>query len=331
MTVERCFVRSKQKRRISYGQIFLGLFSLFCLLLLLKNADVAVFSMKEGLLLCAKTVIPSLFPFMVLSELILSAELLQRLLKKLTAPLQRLFRLSSVGCCALLLGLLCGFPVGARCAVSAYDKGVISKEETQHVVLFSGVPSSAFLINAVGISLFQNRRIGLLLWGSVLLSALLTGLLFTRRKKKKEDLPHCENPLLSQKASGGALLFTNAVATATRSILLICAYVVFFSTLAGAMNAILQSFRVPPLMQALIFGSLELSVGVHQAARLFAPSIALLLCAFAAGWSGISVHCQLLSVCEGRNLSFRNYFIAKLLQGIFCVLLCAVAMNFFDL
>ena len=328
MTTEERFVRRKPKNRIAYGQILFGTFSLFCLLLLLKNAEIAVTSMKEGLWLCAETVVPSLFPFMVLSELILSGNLLQRLLKKLTAPLQRIFHVSSAGCIALLLGLLCGFPVGARCAVNAYDKGLISKEETQHVLCFSGVPSSAFLINAVGLSLFHSRKIGVLLWGSVLLSALLVGALFAWQTKKKEDLPHCENPLLTESASGGAQLFTNAISSATRGILLVCAYVVFFSTLAGALNAILQGFCIPPLLQSLIFGGLELSVGVHQATRLFDRSVALPLCAFFAGWSGLSVHCQVMSVCEGRSFAFRKYFLAKLLQGMLCALLCASAMIF---
>lgn len=329
MTRNRLFVPSKPKNKIRYGQICFGAFSLFCLLLLLKNADIAIASMKQGLALCAGTVIPSLFPFMVLSELILSGNLLQSILKKLTRPLQKLFRLSSTGCCALLLGLLCGFPIGARCAVSAYDKGQLSREETEHVMLFSNVPSSAFLINAVGISLFQSRSLGILLWGITLLSALLTGWLFARRKQKKED-PHnqsWEDPLSPQKSPGGAALFTSAISSATRSILLVCAYVVFFSALSGALNSILQVFHLPPLLQALTFVLLELSGGVSQAAHLFDPPLAIPLCAFAAGWSGLSVHCQVLSVCEGKGFSFGNYFLAKLLQGFLCAMLCVTVMK----
>ena len=328
MTRETMFVPTKRKNAVSYGQICFGAFSLFCMLLLLKNADIAIGSIKEGLALCAKAVIPSLFPFMVLSELILSGNLFQSLFKKLTYPLQALFHLSSTGCRVLLMGLLCGFPIGARCAVKAYESGQLSREETERVLLFSNVPSSAFLINVVGVSLFQSYRLGLLLWGLVLSSSLLVGLFFCRWKKKKEDFHNMENPPSIQKSSNGAALFTGAVASATRSMILVCAYVIFFSALAGALNSVLQVFHIPPFLQALTFGILELSGGVNQAARLFEPHLAIPLCAFAAGWSGLSVHCQVLSVCEGRNLSFGNYFLAKLLQGILCAAFCIAFLHF---
>lgn len=54
------------------GQLCFGFFALFCLLLILRNPDTAIEYMTSGLRLCARTVIPSLFPFLVLSELIVS-------------------------------------------------------------------------------------------------------------------------------------------------------------------------------------------------------------------------------------------------------------------
>jgi hypothetical protein len=104
--------------------------------------------------------------------------------------------------------------------------------------------------------------------------------------------------------------------------------VVFFSALAGALGGIFQALHTPPILQALTLGLLELSGGVSQIAALFEPHVALPLCAFAAGWSGISVHCQVLSVCEGRSFSFRNYFLAKLLQGLLCALICGAIVVF---
>ena len=324
MTRERSFVPIKRKSTISYGQIFFGIFSLFCLLLLLKNANIAIRSIQDGLALCARTVIPSLFPFMVLSELILSGNLFQKPLERLTHPLQKFFRLSSMGCCALLLGLFCGFPIGARCAVSAYDCGELSREETQHVLLFSGIPSSAFLINAVGISLFESRKLGILLWSATLLSALCTGLLFSTKKQEKEVHSQTEHPLSFPKASGGASLFTSAVTSATRSILLICAYVVFFSTLTGTVELVLTRFSASEITHAILSAALELSGGVSAAASLDNHQLAAILTGATVGWSGISVHCQMLSLCDGTDLSMRPYLKAKVVQTVICAIVTAL-------
>ncbi len=332
MTSGEHFVpRGKKKADVSRGQVFFGLFSLFCLLLILRNSDVAISSMHSGLRLCATTVIPSLFPFMVLSELIVSGRLGEGLLQKITLPLQKLFRLPSVGCSALLLGMLCGFPVGAKSAINAYENRQLTRKETEHVLLFSNNPSSAFLISTVGVSLFKNRSFGILLYGATLAASLITGLGFALWRKKKEDDPKHEIPLSPNPPLKGAKLFTQSVASATQSVLLVCAYVVFFSTLCGALSLILNRFNIPRSFQALLFGFLELTGGVSQAAALADPLLSPLLCAFAAGWSGLSVHCQVLSVCDGRGLSFRNYFVAKLLQGLLCAIFCGVFLISFGL
>ena len=328
MTISPTFVCPKKKKAVpSFGQLSFGLFSLFCLLLLLKNSEIAIESMRRGLKLCATTLIPSLFPFMVLSEMMVSGGIDRILPRWVTRPLQKIFGLPPAGCCAIFPGLLCGFPIGARCAVSAYESGRLTREEAQHVLLFSNNPSSAFLINAVGVSLFGSRAFGVTLYGVVIVVSLFTGFLFARLRKKEEEAPLTEPPLSPNPPLRGAGLFTHAITSATGGMLLICAYVVFFSSLCGALRLILSSFHIPMIFQSLVFGLLELTSGVSQAATVSEPLTAAVLCAFAAGWSGLSVHCQVLSVCDGKGFAFRNYFLAKLLQGLLCALLFGMIIS----
>lgn len=320
---------AKRKATVpSAGQVTFGLFALFCLLLILRNAELAIAYVNTGLKLCAKAVVPSLFPFMVLSELIVSGASESQWIKRLTKPLQRLFGLPAAGCTAALLGMLCGFPVGAKCAMLSYERGELTKKEAQHVLLFSNNPSSAFLISAVGVSLWESRAFGVMLYAITLSVSLLTGFLY-RFLQRKEEIPTLwGSPLPSSAPLSGARLFTNSIASATGSILLVCAYVVFFSVLTGTLNLCLGALRLPSEISSLISCLLELSGGVSKASTLSNAPLAALLCAFAAGWSGLSVHCQVLSVCDGKGLSFGPYFIAKLIQGILCALLMGVAVYF---
>ena len=124
------------------GQLCFGFFALFCLFLILRNPDVAIEYITSGLRLCAVTVIPSLFPFLVLSELIVSGGIGRLLLRPVSGLLAGLFRLPPDGCCAILLGMFCGFPVGARAAVSAYDAGRLTRDEAERVICASTNPSS---------------------------------------------------------------------------------------------------------------------------------------------------------------------------------------------
>ena len=331
MTREARFLSASRKKEISYAHLLYGLAPLFFLLLFLKNAEIATSSVKAGLSLCAERLIPSLFPFLVLSELIASSDLVLRLFKKPTFPLQKLLRLSPAGCTALLLGMLCGFPSGTKYASEAYENGRLSQKELERVLPLSNLPSPAFLINAVGISLFQSRRIGVLLYGCTLASALLTGLILLRCAKKEEDASVLEAPLLRRSSKSSVAQFTDAVASAAKGMTLICAYVVFFSAVSGALNAMLQVLHLPTFLQGLSFCILELSGGVSHAASLEDLRVALPLCAYGAGWSGMSVHCQLLALCQGKRLSACSYLTAKLLQGLLCAAFCIASLQILSL
>ncbi len=329
------FSKIAEKRKsplsaLTPGETLFGLFALFCLLLILRNSELAIEYMTRGLRLCAVTVIPSLFPFMVLSELIVSSGVGERLLRPLLPLLRRLFGLPNAGCCALVLGLVCGFPVGARCAVRAYERGALTKQETERVLLASGTPSSAFLITAVGESLWGNRRFGLVLYGVILFSAVLIGILSKRLQKKSPSKePIATFASASAPTVKGAKLFTEAIASSAFSMLLICAYVIFFSTLVGTLGIVLSLFSLPNEWIATLFCIFELSGGVSQASTLGNTQLAALLSAFAAGWSGLSVHCQAISLCNGKGLSFRAYFLAKLAQGALAALFFGILLLLF--
>lgn len=331
MTFRTASATQKSKpRHLTPGQVSFGLFALFCLALILRNSDVAIDYITRGLLLCAKTIVPSLFPFMVLSELIVSGGIGNALISRIAPPLRRLFGLPEAGCCAVVLGLLCGFPVGAKCAVLAFEQGRLTREEAQRTLCFSNAPSSAFLISAVGVSLWGNRRFGIALYATVLTCSILTGILANQLRKKNTP-PHTAAaiPTLPTPPLTGVRLFTEAVKSSTGSMLLVCAYVVFFSALVGTLNLVLAAAELPAALSATLFCLFELSGGVSQASALGNVHLAATLTAFAAGWSGLSVHCQVLSVCDGKGFSFRSYFLAKIFQGLLCALLFSILLYLF--
>jgi len=320
--------------KLSAGQFLFGWFSIFCLLLMFKNGEIASEYIHRGLLLCTKTVIPSLFPFMVLSELLVCSGTGERLIQKVAVPLTRLFRLPASGICAMILGMLCGFPVGAKAVVSAYRRGALSKRDAERALAVSNNPSSAFILGAVGASLWENTRFGIALYGTILGSSILYGLLDARLERKKTASARKTVSITesSESYQSGAKLFTESIASASKGILSVCAYVVFFAALMGALNAILVSFHAPRVLTAALFGCLELAGGVESCATLENLFVGAILSAFTCGWSGLSVHCQVISVCDGLGLSFRPYFFAKLLQGILCALIFgSIVMLFPDI
>lgn len=323
--------KNNRRARILPGEWCFGCFTLFCLCLILRNSELAIEYMSRGILLCTGSVIPSLFPFMVLSELIVTGKVAPRLLGRFSKPLGHLLGLSETGVSAFLAGLVCGFPVGARCATVALQAGQISKNEAEQILLTSSVPSSAFLISAVGISLWENKRFGILLYVTSIFVSVAVGILrhFLRGEKKGSSLTATLPFPLSNTPPIGAQRFTNAIRNATKSIALVCAYVLFFSALGGTLGLLLTQLSLPSWCEGILFALLELSSGMSYAASLSHATVGALLSAFAAGWAGLSVHCQILSLCDGHGISFRSYFLTKLLHGILCALAVGLLVYLF--
>ena len=298
---------------------FLGV---FLLALMLRNSEVAIKHVKDALSVCGGVLIPALFPFMVLSDIFIKSGAADTLGTLFAAPMRALFGVSGTGASAILLGALCGFPIGARCAVSLFDIGAIEKDECERLIAISSTPSAAFLISAVGVSIFGSRPLGRALYFATLLASLTTGVilnLISRRRRKKAVLPApCEIATTppKRKRSTGAYL-SDSISASADAMLRVCAFVVFFTAFLGVLTEALGAMNLPQIALAMISSVFELTGGVRAAASLSPSALAVTLAAFAAGWSGISVHLQIASICDGRGISLRPYIISKLVSGVF--------------
>lgn len=311
--------------------------SFLALFLILKNSELAIDYMERGMKLCVVSVIPSLFPFMVASELIVSsgaAEYIGRFLKR---PFKRLFGVGGDGASAFLLGMVCGFPVGTRASLSLYKKNRISRGEFSRLICFSNVPSSAFVISAVGATLFGCRAFGIALYCITILSALIIGIIlnviYGEAEEKENDRTDAD--VADKKTShanergGGISSFSGAVVYAANAMLGVCAFVIFFSVFTGLLGSVLEGVGVTQTAKAWLFSFFELTGGVAASAGVKPVSLAVIIAAFAVGWSGISVHFQVASFCDGVKVRFGRYILSKLLHGALNALFCWLYMRFF--
>ena len=273
--------------------------------------------MQEGLALCARSVIPSLFPFMVVTSLLLSLGLGELAAPWLAGLMEPLFRVPGAGSAALLLGLIGGYPIGAQTAAQLYRGGLTTREEAERLLAFCNNSNPVFLISVLGVGVFGSVRAGVWLWLIHVLSALLTGLVFRGGGKPASRQGLTRRPPF--RAVGFAEAFTGAVRSSLAGILSVCAFVVFFYVLAHPLTAmggrlgavlvaVLELFSLTPLLTADAFG--------------------FLLAAAAAGWGGLSVLCQTLAVLEGSGLRLRNCLLGKVVQSAFSLLLAALLAGY---
>ena len=121
-----------------------SLILLFALLLLSHMGRVGVYT-EKGLGVILHKVIPSVFPYLVLSGLLYRTGLAQRLGRLFGRPFRKIFRLPMAAFPAVLLGVLCGFPVGAKCAVEMYMQGFCTKKEAERIAAFTNFCGPPFI------------------------------------------------------------------------------------------------------------------------------------------------------------------------------------------
>ena len=282
---------------------------LFLLAALLLSSGAAAEGCRRALAVCARLIVPSLFPFFVLS-FYCTALGLPGVLGHLLAPAaMRLYGISGPGASALLIGLTGGYPAGAAYIADMEKSGAVSTAEAKRLLAFCNNSGPAFLVGAVGIGIFHSAAAGLLLYAVHAAAALLTGLFF-RRRTRFDDIP----PVFLDAADPAAAL-SDAVRRSVAAVLNICGFVVCFSVLLAVLDgggtlSLLCGFLsvnfgwALPVSRALLAGFLELGSGTAALEGLALSPPTLALAAFLTGWGGLSVYFQtlsLLSDCKAKG------------------------------
>lgn len=209
--------------------LLLGLALLCATLALMLYPQPSMEAAKSGLALCYNVIIPSLFPFFVLSSLVVELGLagyLGRLLEGLMRPL---FHVSGACASAFALGFIGGYPVGAKTAISLYENGMCTKTEAERLLAFCNNSGPAFILGVVGAGVFASSRVGVLLYLAHAAASICIGILFrfykagpTARREERQSRPQFH-------AQRFTTAFTGSIKNSFLSTLNICAFVVFFT------------------------------------------------------------------------------------------------------
>ncbi len=289
---------------------------------LIAFPDTASASAVQGLKMCAGLIIPSLFPFFVATKLISELGLAQWLGKAFAPISRRLFNVSGSGGTAFIIGVTAGYPMGAAYIASLRQKGDISRDEAERLLIFCNNSGPSFIIGAAGVGVFKSSAIGLFLYAVHILAAVLSGIMFAPNGDEK-----AAEPQVVQASAGFAVAITNAVKASVSACLSICGFIVAFSVLTGILEKTGVFAAAAKLLSAvfgmellwsnaLFCGILELGNGIGAMSGLSASPVDLALAAFILGWGGVSVHFQTLSVLSGTDIKTARYIIGRFIIAI---------------
>lgn len=288
------------------------------LLFLLRFPDQALSAAREGMTLWLNTLIPTLLPFMILTGILLHTGNLEKILNPLAFFWKKFLGLSCWGAYAFLLGMLCGFPMGAKLSADLYANGKISRREAEYLLTFANNPSPSFLLSYLAGSCLKSRTSGCKILGTLFLSSMLCMLFFRFVVYKNHttdtwrETSHNDKKETSH-SPGGAIVdasIMNGFETITR----LGGYILMFSLMSAFIRHYWPFSR---LSGCLLLGITEITTGLHYLSALSLPYNWLYLfsmCATAFG--GLCILAQTKSVLN-RQLSLLPYVAAKCLSAVF--------------
>ncbi len=328
-----------QKKKPSLSIRFLvSIATIILMLILLIFPKASIKGAENGILLWFNVIVPTLLPFIIVSNLIINLKLTTLIAKMFYPVLHRIFAVTRNGCYVIIIGLLTGFPVGAKACSDLVHYKMLSKQEGQYLLTFCNNASPMFIISYISILTLKLSLDRYKFLGIIYVSAMLTALLYRiihhiqnnsftsseeisvagRNTLKTLDLSRKNVSSESPKRITFAIVDC-AIMDGFDVITKVGGYIVLFSILS---NVILSSIKMTSLFSLLSVGVLEITNGINVIGASSIPlatKIALILPITAFG--GISSIAQTKSVIDQSGLSIRNYILYKIFNAMITLLI----------
>ncbi|MBO5928998.1 MAG: hypothetical protein J6Q42_03145 [Clostridia bacterium] len=274
---------------------------------------------SRGLSICSSVIIPSLFPFLVLSGVIVRSGIATAIGNRLDRLTRRVFGLP--GCCAggILIGFFGGYPAGAVAIGELVRSGQLSKTDAKHMLRFCVNGGPGFVISAVGATIMNSTAFGWMLFAAHLVSSLIIGIIGAPCRKTS-NRSRRSMPSVSFTVS-----LVESVTAACQTLLSLCGFVVLFA----AILTVADACGIPSHLSLLLSCLLEVNCGCLAAAEITQAAPFLLGCTI--GFGGLCVHCQLAAALHGTGVMSPSFFLSRIAHALLTGLLTVWLLQLFPL
>jgi sporulation integral membrane protein YlbJ len=338
LLIAKWYNKKRKIQVINLNSLILSAIVLFFLAYMLCYPSISLDGASNGLKLWFNSVIPSLLPFLILSDILIQTDFIF-LLGKILSPITRLlFNISGSSSIALVLGMISGYPVGAKISCELYEEKVILRDEAQRLLYFTNNCGPMFILGTVAIGMYGIKELGVILLvshyaGSVTIG-ILTGILSRNSKINKysyrtRTTKQKATPKLIQKENRSiGDIIGKSIKKSTDLILIIGGFIILFSVLIETLKHTI--FLKNNMLSCFLLGSFEMTNGVYGT-KFLETSLLLksVLSSFLIGFGGLSITFQTLTILKNTDLKIKKYIFAKIIHGIFSSIYCIFLYGFF--
>ncbi len=277
--------------------------SLLIIVIFIINSDTAASGAIDGLIICANRIIPSLFPVTVFSVFLYQSRAAECILPESSnKDAIIIFTMSLIG----------GYPIGAKLISDAYNSGRLSIKKAQNMLFFCINAGPSFTVGVIGNCLFGSAKLGVILFASSVISAII-GLLIFNRNDDNSLQNNSEPPSISEN-------FVQSVASASQTMITISSFVVLFATIIKVIKEQISN----AFFKTLLIGFLEVTTAVGEFRNIY-------IIAFLVGFGGFSIFLQVLTLTRRFLPNIFKLFFSRILNGIIMTFITFFLLKIFPI
>lgn len=299
---------------------YITIFSVLLLFMLLFLCPLsALTGAKNGLLLWFQTILPALLPFAIISKVMIQLDITNYLTTLFYPIFKRLFSISKYGCYPVIIGMLCGYPMGAKACADLIKSGKLEVSEAQRILAFCNNASPMFILSYITIQCLGLSKspyiLLLIIYGSAYLVGILEGFI---KRLDLHKIQTCslnyEAPNYNTQKSTLFHILDNSIIDSFELLTKIGGYIVLFSLGAQILNDIPL---IPMIIKVQFAAFLEITTGASAIMKAsFSKELKIVLITAFTAFGGLSSFAQTKSVIADTGLSLKKYFISKLINGL---------------
>lgn len=295
---------------------FIFMLFLFTLILLLLFQKQNLYISKDVLTLWFNNLIPSLFPFLVFTEILLNCNI-SYYFGKIFGIFPRIFNLPKESASAIAIGFLCGYPNGAKEVLNLYNQDIIDNNTASKLLSFINNSNPIYVLSSVGIGIFHDLHTGVILYISHILSSIIIGICNSSHNIIPKNAQKVKNNEIKFKENF-ILILSNSFLKAFKTLIYIFGFMVVFSLLSNVLNNFLILLNINSNIRAIICSIFEISSGISRIYKCIDDYfLKVVIISFLISFSSLSVIFQIYAATLSiKTIKLKDIITNKLIHGI---------------
>ena len=297
------------------------IFLFIILIELFSHSTIVKQSIYDSSKLWFYNLVPSILPMYLLIDISLNYQILNTLSKFLN-PLMKLFKVKSESSFIFLLSILSGFPSNSKYIKNAIENNYIEKDDINKLLVFTHFSNPLFIIESIGITFLNNKRIGILILISHYLGNFILGFINRNSYCNTNSI----NKYSNNKKNSFITTLSNSITNTFSILILLYGIITFFMIITSLIQI---NLNLNPILNSIICGLFEITNGIKYTSNLNIPIIYKgSLITFFLSFGGFCIHMQVFSILKDYNINYLNYLKIRIVHAICSTSIFYLLMNF---